>query len=75
MDKSYEKTNKVLEFCKAYVDEYGYAPTIREIGKGVGLSSTSVVHRHMQRLFRNGRFETEHPGEARAFRIAKEMEK
>lgn len=58
--KYYKTTEKIYDFCKSYIDEHGYAPTIREIGKGVGLSSTSVVHRHMQRLFRNGRFETEH---------------
>lgn len=67
--KYYETTEKIYDFCKSYIDEHGYAPTIREIGKGVGLSSTSVVHRHMQRLFNEGKLATEHPGEARAFRI------
>lgn len=73
--KYYKTTEKIYDFCKSYIDEHGYAPTIREIGKGVGLSSTSVVHRHMQRLFRNGRFETEHPGEARAFRVISQNSK
>ncbi|HAU84606.1 MAG TPA: hypothetical protein DCW90_03585 [Lachnospiraceae bacterium] len=69
MDKSYEITEKVLEFCKSYFKEYGYAPTVREIGKGVGISSTSGVHRHMQRLFKEGKLATDHPGQSRAFRI------
>ena len=41
--KYYKTTEKIYDFCKSYIDEHGYAPTIREIGKGVGLSSTSVV--------------------------------
>lgn len=69
--KNYDITEKVLEFCKDYIEEHGYAPTIREIGKAIGISSTSSVHRHMQRLFKEGKLATEHPGEARAFRICK----
>lgn len=50
--KYYETTEKIYEFCKSYIDEHGYAPTIREIGSGVGLKSTSTVYTHMQRLFK-----------------------
>lgn len=35
--KYYKTTEKIYDFCKSYIDEHGYAPTIREIGKGVGL--------------------------------------
>lgn len=42
--KYYETTEKIYEFCKSYIDEHGYAPTIREIGNGVGLKSTSTVY-------------------------------
>ena len=59
--KYYKTTEKIYDFCKSYIDEHGYAPTIREIGKGVGLSSTSVVHRPMQRFILNVLFETAHP--------------
>lgn len=71
MQRNYETTEKVLDFCKAYVDEHGYAPKIREIAKGVGIASISTVHTHMQRLFKDGKIATEHPGEARAFRICR----
>ena len=49
MKRNYDTTEKILEFCKSYIDEYGYAPTIREIGKGVGISSTSgaVSYTHL----------------------------
>ena len=41
--KYYKTTEKIYDFCKSYIDEHGYAPTIREIGKGVGLS-LSLIH-------------------------------
>ena len=41
---------KILEFCKEYFKKYGYAPSSREIGDGVGLGSTSSVNLHMNRL-------------------------
>ncbi len=67
-----ETRQKMIEFIKKYFDEHGYAPSIREIGDGVGLSSTSTVKQHMDRLFRDGALETEHPyGSPRAFRLAR----
>ena len=30
--KYYKTTEKIYDFCKSYIDEHGYAPTIREIG-------------------------------------------
>ena len=71
MLRNYYTTEKVLEFCKSYIDKHKYAPTVREIAKGVGIASISTVHTHMQRLFKDGRIATEHPGDARAFRICK----
>lgn len=60
--------------CEA-IDKYLEILHSQNKNISVGLSSTSVVHRHMQRLFRNGRFETEHPGEARAFRVISQNSK
>ena len=48
---------KILEFCKEYFKKYGYAPSSREIGDGVGLGSTSSVNLHMNRLFDSGLIE------------------
>ena len=40
-----------LRFIIDYIQQHGYAPTIREIGAGVGLKSTSSVMPHMIKLF------------------------
>lgn len=60
---------KILEFCKEYFKKYGYAPSSREIGDGVGLGSTSSVNLHMNRLFDSGLIASDHRGLPRAFRV------
>ena len=52
-----EKQQKILEFVTSYMEENGYPPSIREICKGVGLSSTSTVHAHLETLKRKGLLE------------------
>ncbi len=49
-----ERQQRILEFIKAYGDENGYPPTIREIGKAVGITSTSVVKYNLERLQEKG---------------------
>ena len=44
----------VLEYIKIFMKENGYAPSIREIGKGMGLKSTSSVYAHYAKLVANG---------------------
>jgi repressor LexA len=45
-----ERQVKILEFIDVYFKEHNYPPTIREIGKAVGISSTSVVKYNLERL-------------------------
>jgi len=52
-----EKQQMILEFVTSYMEENGYPPSIREICKGVGLSSTSTVHAHLETLKRKGLLE------------------
>jgi repressor LexA len=49
-----ERQSKILEFVKTFSRSNGYPPTIREIGKAVGISSTSVVNYNLDALQRNG---------------------
>ncbi len=49
-----EKQNNVLDFIKKYSAEHGYPPSIREIGKGLGLSSPATVHTHVRKLVNAG---------------------
>jgi hypothetical protein len=36
----------ILRFIGDYIDDKGYAPTIRDILKGCSISSTAVVQHH-----------------------------
>jgi repressor LexA len=44
----------ILEFIEKFIIENGYPPTIREIGKACGISSTSVVNYNLNKLEREG---------------------
>lgn len=53
-----------------YIQQHGYAPTVREIGKTVGLNSSSTVKGHLDRMFEEGMIETDAvQGSARAIRV------
>lgn len=45
----------ILKFIEDFIDERGYAPTVRDIMKGCNLSSTAVVQHHLNVLEREGR--------------------
>ncbi|WP_027717792.1 transcriptional repressor LexA [Desulfovirgula thermocuniculi] len=45
---------QILEYIKEHLNEKGYPPTVREIGRAVGLSSTSTVHSYLRRLEQKG---------------------
>ncbi len=45
---------RVREFVREYVDENGYPPTFREIGRAVGITSTSVVRYTLDALEKAG---------------------
>ncbi|MEL7596737.1 MAG: transcriptional repressor LexA [Clostridiaceae bacterium] len=49
-----DKQTEIYEFIKTHIREKGYPPSVREICKGVGLSSTSTVHGHLARLEKKG---------------------
>ncbi len=48
----------VLDFIKKYTAEHGFPPAIREICKGVGLSSPATVFVHMKNLEQLGYIKT-----------------
>ncbi len=45
-----KRQKDVLDYIKRYTAKYGYPPTIREICKGVNLSSTATVFVHVKNL-------------------------
>jgi len=54
-----ERQRKILAYIERYVDEHSYPPTIREIGNEVGITSTSVVNYHLNKLTDAGFLERE----------------
>jgi repressor LexA len=44
----------ILLFIRQYIDDKGYAPSVREIGKARGISSSSTVHACLRRLEKAG---------------------
>jgi repressor LexA len=49
-----KRQSEIFEFIKGHLDSTGYPPTVREIGKAMGLHSPSTVHAHLAKLERSG---------------------
>jgi repressor LexA len=49
-----ERQRQILDFIRQRVRERGYPPSVREIGRAVGLASSSTVHGHLNRLEERG---------------------
>jgi repressor LexA len=55
MDLDLTKRQKeIFDFMRKYAAKTGYPPTVREIGKAVGLHSSSTVHAHLANLEKLG---------------------
>ena len=48
------RQGQILAFIKRHSAELGYPPTVRDIGRGVGLTSSSTVHAHLANLEKSG---------------------
>jgi repressor LexA len=49
-----KRQQEIFDFIKRYSAKYGYPPTVRDIGKAVGLASSSTVHAHLANLEKIG---------------------
>src|ERR671921_1373942 len=49
-----KRQQEIFDFIKRYSAKYGYPPTVRDIGKAVGLASSSTVHAHLSNLEKAG---------------------
>lgn len=50
MDDLTQRQQEILEFIILEAQKKGYPPSVREIGEAVGLSSSSTVHAHLEKL-------------------------
>lgn len=54
MPRGSNKPQIILDFVNQFVQENGFAPSVREIGAAAGLKSTASVSYHLQRLQEQG---------------------
>jgi repressor LexA len=49
-----KRQQEIFDFIKRYSSSHGYPPTVRDIGKAIGLTSSSTVHAHLANLEKLG---------------------
>src|SRR3954452_4272536 len=49
-----KRQQEIFDFIKQYSSRHGYPPTVRDIGKAIGLTSSSTVHAHLANLEKLG---------------------
>jgi repressor LexA len=49
-----KRQQEIFDYIKRYGSEHGYPPTVRDIGKAIGLTSSSTVHAHLANLEKVG---------------------
>ena len=49
-----KRQQEIFDFIKRYSAKHGYPPTVRDIGKAIGLTSSSTVHAHLANLEKIG---------------------
>jgi len=54
MQELTERQAEILNFIKEFIVSNGYPPTVREIGKALGLSSPATIHSHLNNLAAKG---------------------
>lgn len=46
----YPRERQLLDFISQFIQRFGYAPTLKEIGEAMGMNSPATVHEHIDRL-------------------------
>ena len=54
MPRTSDKAEQILDYVNQFVQQNGYAPSVREIGAAVGLRSTASVSYHLRQLQEKG---------------------
>ena len=54
MDNLTRRQDEILTYVKEYIVSHGYPPTVREIGKDLGVSSPATIHTHLNKLVEKG---------------------
>ncbi|MBP3580992.1 MAG: transcriptional repressor LexA [Clostridia bacterium] len=67
------KEQRVLEYLIEKINEKGYAPSVREICKDLGIKSTSSAQMYLEKLANKGYIDREN-GKSRAIILSEEVE-
>lgn len=54
MESLTKRQEEILNYLKEFMVSHGYPPTVREIGKDLGLSSPATIHTHLNNLVKKG---------------------
>lgn len=68
----YLRERQMLDFVAQFIQRFGFAPTLKEIGEALGVSSPATVHEHIDRLRQKG-FLKKLDGTSRGLEIVKEQ--
>lgn len=60
--------DEICDFIQVYIDEFGYSPTVREIGAAMEIQSTATVFKYLNRLQEKGRLKWQ-PKKARTIHL------
>lgn len=63
-----ERQQQILDFIREHLDKRGFPPTVREIGRRHGISSTAVVNYHLRKLAEAGKI-IRHPDVSRGLEL------
>jgi repressor LexA len=69
-----KRQQEIFDYVRKYVGEHGYPPTVRDIGKAIGLTSSSTVHAHLANLEKLGVLRRD-PTKPRAIEVLKDKAK
>jgi len=69
-----KRQQEIYDFIKRYSAKHGYPPTVRDIGKAIGLTSSSTVHAHLANLEKIGLLRRD-PSKPRAIELLVERAK
>lgn len=50
----YTKERQTIEFIAQFIQRFGFAPTLKEIGGALGMNSVATVHEHLDKLRQKG---------------------
>jgi repressor LexA len=63
-----KRQQEIFDYVREYAGQHGYPPTVRDIGKAIGLTSSSTVHTHLANLEKLGLLKRD-PAKPRAIEV------